>query len=69
MTARSVTQRACSPLEPKIRTIVVHTWFLRRDYDGVTSTKLEDNPYIVALSLAEVDCRAATMKSRIRVLI
>jgi DNA-binding winged helix-turn-helix (wHTH) protein/tetratricopeptide (TPR) repeat protein len=41
-------------LEPAIRTSVVHTWFLQRDYKRVASTKLEDNPYIVALSLAEV---------------
>jgi tetratricopeptide (TPR) repeat protein len=41
-------------LEPMIRTSVVHTWFLQRDYQRVASTRLEDNPYIVALSLAEV---------------
>jgi eukaryotic-like serine/threonine-protein kinase len=40
-------------LEPTIRTSVVHTWFLQRDYARVASTRLEDNPYIVALSLAE----------------
>ena len=41
-------------LEPTIRTSIVHTWFLQRDHKRVASTKLEDNPYIVALSLAEV---------------
>jgi DNA-binding winged helix-turn-helix (wHTH) protein/tetratricopeptide (TPR) repeat protein len=41
-------------LEPAIRTSVVHTWFLQRDNARVASTRLEDNPYIVALSLAEV---------------
>ncbi len=41
-------------LDPTIRTSVVHTWFLQRDYKRVASTKLEDNPYIVAVSLAEV---------------
>jgi eukaryotic-like serine/threonine-protein kinase len=41
-------------LEPTIRTSVVHTWFLQRDYKRVAATRLEDNPYIVALSLAEV---------------
>lgn len=41
-------------LEPAIRTSVVHTWFLQRDHKRVASTRLEDNPYIVALSLAEV---------------
>src|SRR5215831_5945438 len=41
-------------LEPAIRTSVVHTWFLQRNYKRVASTRLEDNPYIVAMSLAEV---------------
>lgn len=41
-------------LEPTIRTSIVHTWFLQRDYKRVASTKLEDNAYIVALSLAEL---------------
>ena len=41
-------------LEPKIRTSVPHTWFLQRDNTRVASTRIEDNPYIVAVSLAEV---------------
>lgn len=41
-------------LEPKIRTSVPHTWFLQGDYKRVASLKMEDNPYIVALSMAEV---------------
>ena len=41
-------------LEPKIRTSVVHTWFLQRDNERVASTRIEDNPYIVAMSLAEL---------------
>jgi DNA-binding winged helix-turn-helix (wHTH) protein/tetratricopeptide (TPR) repeat protein len=41
-------------LEPTIRTSIVHTWFLQRDHKRVASTRIEDNPYIVALSLAEV---------------
>src|SRR5262245_8591474 len=41
-------------LEPRIRTSVVHTWFLRRDYSRVASTRIEDNPYIVAVALAEL---------------
>src|SRR5262249_45833471 len=44
-------------LEPTIRTSVVHTWFLQRDSERVASTRLDDNPYIVALSLAEVGRR------------
>jgi TolB-like protein len=41
-------------LEPRIRTSVVHSWFLERDYARVASTRIEDNPYIVALALAEL---------------
>ena len=41
-------------LDPMIRTSVVHTWFLQRDNERVASTRIEDNPYIVAISLAEV---------------
>jgi DNA-binding winged helix-turn-helix (wHTH) protein/tetratricopeptide (TPR) repeat protein len=44
-------------LEPTIRTSIVHTWFLQRNHERVASTRLEDNPYIVALSLAEVGRR------------
>jgi len=41
-------------LEPKLRTSVVHTWFLRQDYGRVAATRIEDNPYIVAVALAEL---------------
>ena len=41
-------------LEPKIRTSVPHTWFLQGDYARVASLRLEDNPYIVAMSMAEL---------------
>jgi DNA-binding winged helix-turn-helix (wHTH) protein/tetratricopeptide (TPR) repeat protein len=41
-------------LEPTIRTSIVHTWFLQRNHERVASSRLEDNPYVVALSLAEV---------------
>jgi DNA-binding winged helix-turn-helix (wHTH) protein/tetratricopeptide (TPR) repeat protein len=41
-------------LEPKIRTSVPHTWFLQGDYTRVASLKMDDNPYIVALSMAEI---------------
>ena len=40
-------------LEANIRTSVVHTWFLQRDYRRVAATRLEDNPYIVAIALME----------------
>jgi tetratricopeptide (TPR) repeat protein len=41
-------------LEPKIRTSVPHTWFLLKDNARLASTRIEDNPYIVAMSLAEL---------------
>jgi len=37
--------------ERRVRTSVVYTWFLRADYSRVAATRLEENPYIVALSL------------------
>jgi DNA-binding winged helix-turn-helix (wHTH) protein len=54
-------------LEPAIRTSVVHTWFLQRDHKHVAATRLEDNPYIVALSLAEVG-RGAEAAAALRAL-
>ena len=39
-------------LDPRVRTSVVHTWFLRAEHARVVATKLAENPYIVALSLA-----------------
>ncbi len=42
-----------SALEPMIRTSVVHTWFLQRDYKRVAATRIEENPYIVAMAMAE----------------
>jgi DNA-binding winged helix-turn-helix (wHTH) protein len=44
-------------LEPKIRTSVPHTWFLQGDYQRTSAMKVEDNPYIVALAMAEVGRR------------
>jgi hypothetical protein len=44
-------------LEPKIRTSVPHTWFLQGDHGRVASMRIEDNPYIVAISMAEVGRR------------
>jgi TolB-like protein len=52
--ASAAAHARAAALEPAIRTSIVHTWFLQRDYKRVASTRLEDNPYIVALSLAEV---------------
>lgn len=39
-------------LEPRIRTSVVHTWFLKADHTHVAAHRLEDNPYVGALSWA-----------------
>jgi DNA-binding winged helix-turn-helix (wHTH) protein/tetratricopeptide (TPR) repeat protein len=41
-------------LDSRVTTSVVHTWFLRGDHARVVGTKLEENPYIVLLSLAAV---------------
>ena len=41
-------------LEPKLRTSVVHTWFLQRDYPRVAAAPPALFPYIVPLALAEV---------------
>ena len=46
-------QRAIE-LDPKIRTSVAHTWFLKRDFAQVARVKLADFPYIAAMSLAEL---------------
>lgn len=45
--------RRAIALEPKLRTSVPHTWFLQHDYAHVASMKVEDNPYIVAVSMME----------------
>ena len=41
--------------EPKIRTSVPHTWFLLGDYGRVASLRIEEAPYIAAISMAEVE--------------
>jgi TolB-like protein/tetratricopeptide (TPR) repeat protein len=38
-------------LEPRIRTSVPHTWFLQGNHQRVASCKLQENPYIVSMSL------------------
>jgi TolB-like protein len=38
-------------LEPRIRTSVPHTWFLRGDHERVATARLAEYPYIGALSL------------------
>ena len=38
-------------LDPRTRTSAPHTWFLQRDYERVARTKLQENPYIVSISL------------------
>jgi len=52
--ASAAAHTRAATLEPKIRTSVPHTWFLMGDYASVASLRIEDNPYIVAMSLAEV---------------
>lgn len=41
-------------LEPRIRTSVVHTFFLHGDHARVAAAKLDEFPYVGALSLAEI---------------
>jgi DNA-binding winged helix-turn-helix (wHTH) protein/tetratricopeptide (TPR) repeat protein len=41
-------------LEPKIRTSVVHTWFMQSDHARVLTFKIPEFPYLVALTLAEL---------------
>jgi DNA-binding winged helix-turn-helix (wHTH) protein/tetratricopeptide (TPR) repeat protein len=51
--ASAAAHRRAIVLEPKIRTSVPHTWFLQGDYKRTAAMKMEDNPYIVALAMAE----------------
>jgi DNA-binding winged helix-turn-helix (wHTH) protein/tetratricopeptide (TPR) repeat protein len=52
-------------LEPRIRTSVVHTHFVRRDYVRVAATKLEEVPYIGPVALAALG-RGAEAVSALR---
>jgi DNA-binding winged helix-turn-helix (wHTH) protein/tetratricopeptide (TPR) repeat protein len=49
-------------LEPRVRTSVVHTWFLLGDYTRVASVKLEEAPYVGALSRAALGQTAETIE-------
>jgi DNA-binding winged helix-turn-helix (wHTH) protein/tetratricopeptide (TPR) repeat protein len=49
-------------LEPRVRTSVVHTWFLLGDYTRVASVKLEEAPYVGALSRAAMGQTAETIE-------
>jgi len=49
--------RRAIALDPKIRTSVQHTWFLQRDYRRVANGKIENDPYIVGVSMAEAERR------------
>ena len=46
-------ERAVS-LDPRIRTSVPHTWFLQADHARVATIAIEEFPYIVPMSLAEL---------------
>ncbi|HEX5071501.1 MAG TPA: winged helix-turn-helix domain-containing protein [Vicinamibacterales bacterium] len=45
-------------LEPKLRTSVVHTWYLQHDYLRVATARPALYPYIVPLALAEIGRKA-----------
>jgi DNA-binding winged helix-turn-helix (wHTH) protein/tetratricopeptide (TPR) repeat protein len=49
-------------LEPRVRTSVVHSWFLLGDYARVASVKLEEAPYVGALSRATLGQTAETIE-------
>src|SRR5262249_54890920 len=46
-------QRAVD-LDPRVRTSVPHTWFVQADHARVATTRLEENPYIVIMSLRAI---------------
>jgi len=46
-------QRAVD-LDPRVRTSVPHTWFVQADHARVATTRLEENPYIVIMSLGAI---------------
>jgi TolB-like protein len=50
-------------LEPKIRTSIAHTWFLRRDFERLAALRLEEIPYIGAIALAELGRRDEAVAS------
>jgi DNA-binding winged helix-turn-helix (wHTH) protein/tetratricopeptide (TPR) repeat protein len=41
-------------LDPKIKTSIPHTWFVRADYARLVTLRVEDLPYLVALALKEL---------------
>jgi TolB-like protein len=41
-------------LDPKIKTSIAHTWFVRADYAHLATLRVEDLPYLVALALNEL---------------
>jgi DNA-binding winged helix-turn-helix (wHTH) protein/tetratricopeptide (TPR) repeat protein len=49
-------------LDPRVRTSVVHSWFLLGDYARVASVKLEEAPYVGALSRATLGQTAETIE-------
>lgn len=61
MEASVAAHRRAIALEPKIRTSVAHTWFLDRDYERLGKLRVEDNPYIVGIALAELGRKAEAL--------
>jgi DNA-binding winged helix-turn-helix (wHTH) protein/tetratricopeptide (TPR) repeat protein len=49
-------------LEPRVRTSVVHSWFLLGDYARVASVKLEEAPYVGAIARAALGQTAETIE-------
>ena len=61
LNASLAAHRRAASLEPKIRTSVVHTWFLRGDHGDVVTLKPLEFPYLVALSMAELGRRSEAL--------
>jgi tetratricopeptide (TPR) repeat protein len=41
-------------LDPRIKTSILHTWFMQADYARLATVKVEEVPYIVPLALMEL---------------
>jgi DNA-binding winged helix-turn-helix (wHTH) protein/tetratricopeptide (TPR) repeat protein len=54
LAASAAADVAAKKLDARVRTSVVHTWFLNAEYARVVATTFDENPYIVALSLASL---------------
>jgi tetratricopeptide (TPR) repeat protein len=54
LTASVAAHQRAIALDPRIRTSVPHTWFLQADHARVATIKIDEFPYIVPVSLAQI---------------